>query len=146
MLLSTLPIKNAAGTLNLTSSKDIFTIITFFPYLVSLLILYRKISKTDEVNEIVVNKEDKKVVRHVHIAIVVLFVITIFAIKIGTDAVAFVLFLLIMVPMIIILPFLVILILQSYNLTRIVICVAALETVFFWIFFFSPIYSILFAR
>ncbi|MDR1615235.1 MAG: hypothetical protein LBS26_06715 [Campylobacteraceae bacterium] len=146
MLLGILPLKDAFGLLNLSSYREIFTIITFFPYLASLLILYRKISKTDEVNEIVVNKEDKKVVRHAHIAIVVLFVITIFAMKIGTSAVAFVLFLLVVVPMIIVLPFSVIVILQSYNLTRIVICAAALETVFFWIFFFSPIYGILFAR
>ncbi|MDR2790140.1 MAG: hypothetical protein LBB59_04125 [Campylobacteraceae bacterium] len=146
MLLDMMPLKNAVGLLNLTLFDDIFTIITFFPYLVSCISFdfNRKISKTNEINEIAVEKEAKKAKRYGQFGLIGLFVLAIYDGIIRGMSVVFALLFFVLIPMIIILPFSVILILQSYNFTKAAICAAALETAFFWLFFFSPIFGALF--
>ncbi|MDR2080822.1 MAG: hypothetical protein LBP54_02900 [Campylobacteraceae bacterium] len=131
--------------------REVGTVITFFPYLASLLILYGKISKTDEIKEIA--NKDNKAVKYSHIAIFVLFLVFVlfpvfyFVFVFAASADGFIFIIFTFIPTAIaILPFWVIIILQKYNLTKTAICAAVLETAFFWIFLFSPIYGALFGR
>ncbi|MDR2635635.1 MAG: hypothetical protein LBC08_02265 [Campylobacteraceae bacterium] len=122
--------------------RDI-TIIVFLPYLLSLLVTYYQISKASEANNIAINK-DSKVSMGINTAVIVTFIVMIIA-SIFSHFIASILFVF-LVPILLTIPVFIILILESFNLTKTTILIAAIETIIFWILFFSPLYAALFVR
>jgi hypothetical protein len=129
-----------------------FSIVVFMPYLLSLLGSYHKISKANKAEEVVVSKKANRTVeRAYYTAIIILVIALIIAVILiiaeYVRVIFYIMFIMLSISfVIVILPHLVLFVLQRFDLTKIVICAAALETAFFWIFFFSPFHAALFGR
>jgi hypothetical protein len=104
-----------------------FSIIVFIPYPLSVLTAYCRISKTDEVKSITADETP----RYTHGLIIILCIITVLIMALNMcNFVGFMLYIFSM-PMVVIFPFSVVFVLQSYNLTKAVIYVAVIEIIVF---------------